>query len=120
MLFFKKNTLKASLSRIGRDARMPHIHGSNGQMATSDYCSYNPSSNWPCDVTLTLCYCDQGPLLVTHSSNRCGDIVGPFLLGICTTRNRSVAMVKYDCNRVIFVAISFNSNNVTLFESGSK
>jgi hypothetical protein len=34
--------------------------------------------------------------------------------------NRSIATMKYDCNMIIFVAISFNNNNVTLVKSCSK
>jgi hypothetical protein len=34
--------------------------------------------------------------------------------------NRSIATVKYGCNKVIFVAIHSNSNNVTLIKSGCK
>jgi hypothetical protein len=34
--------------------------------------------------------------------------------------NRSIVTVKYGCNRVIFVAIPSNNNNVTLVKSGSK
>jgi hypothetical protein len=34
--------------------------------------------------------------------------------------NRSIATVKYDCYKVIFVEIPSNSNNVTLAKSGCK
>jgi hypothetical protein len=34
--------------------------------------------------------------------------------------NRSIAMVKYGCNRTIFDAIHSNINNVTLVKSGCK
>jgi hypothetical protein len=34
--------------------------------------------------------------------------------------NRSIATVKYGCNRTIFDAIHSNSNNVTLVKSGCK
>jgi hypothetical protein len=73
VIFFKKITLKTSLSRI---------HSSDGQMASSDHCYY-----------------DRARLPVTQSSNGCRDVGGPLLQGIqiITPKSRRLSLPDRAC-----------------------